>query len=248
MRETESQAFWRAALRPGPLVVAALTALGAYFLAPWLMVPGALLYLLIVYSTGPARVRRARLHEELGLDLRDAPPGLKRWNTVLRETLARIELDLKRGEGDNARILRPVGDEVEALGDDIRRLIRQAYALHRYLNNTNVAMINARVAQLEAQIATTQDDFSRQQLAEAVEALRRQLANCEHIRVLIGRTEATLENMQASLQSIGSSVVKLTAGEFTDVSRASQDSLERLSSARSTVSALEDVLEQVELA
>lgn len=238
----------KALLNPGALTVAALTALGAYFVAPWLVIPGALLYVLIVYNVGPGKRKHARRIEELGLDLRDAPPGLKRWNTVLHETLARIQADLQRAEGDQARLLKPIGAEVEALGADIRRLIRQAHTLHRYLAATNTEMLGARIAHLDSQIAATEDAYSKQQLVEAAGALRRQSGNCERIRVLIGRTEATLENMQASLQSIGSSVVRLAAGDLPDVTYARQDSLDRLASARSTVSALEDVLEQVELA
>ncbi|MEN6549839.1 MAG: hypothetical protein ABFE07_27675 [Armatimonadia bacterium] len=238
----------QALVTPAALVTAALTALGVYLVGWWFIIPGATVYGLIAYNAGPGKRKHARRIEELGLDLRDAPPGLKRWNTVLHETLARIEADLRRGEGDQARLLKPVGAEVEALGADIRRLIRQAHTLHRYLAATNIEMLNARIAHLDSQVAVTEDAYSKQQLVEAAEALRRQIGNCERIRVLIGRTEATLETMQASLQSIGSSVVRLTAGDLPDVTYARQDSLDRLASARSTVSALEDVLEQVELA
>jgi hypothetical protein len=108
--------------------------------------------------------------------------------------------------------------------------------------------VQARIAQLEGQIANTNDAYSRQQLAEAAEALKQQVGNCEQLRVLLSRTEATLENMQASLQSIGSSVVKISAGGTTEAQFARDDSLQRLTSARSTVAALEQVLEQVELA
>ncbi|MEN6641445.1 MAG: hypothetical protein ABFE08_03270 [Armatimonadia bacterium] len=238
----------QALVTPAALVTAALTALGVHLVGWWFIIPGVAVYGLIAYNAGPGKRKHARRIEELGLDLRDAPPGLKRWNTVLHETLARIEADLRRGEGDQARLLKPVGAEVEALGADIRRLIRQAHTLHRYLAATNTEMLNARIAHLDSQVVATEDAYSKQQLVEAAEALRRQIGNCERIRVLIGRTEATLENMQASLQSIGSSVVRLTAGDLPDVTYARQDSLDRLASARSTVSALEDVLEQVELA
>lgn len=238
----------RAAIGVGPLLIAAGTVLAGVFVADWLFFPGALLYGLVVYATGPARLRRVRKHFELGLDLRDAPPGLKRWNASLNEALARIQADLAHASGQNARLLQPVGAEVEALGNDIRRLIRQAYNLHRYLNQTNTAMIGARAVHLETEMAATQDVYSRQQLQEAATALRRQLENCEQIRTLIGRTEATLENMQASLQSIGSSVVKLGAGGLADAGSTQQESLTRLASARSTVSSLEEVLEKVQLA
>lgn len=241
--------YLKALVTPAGLATAVITALAVIVSGSYLfIIPGAAVYGLIAYSAGPGKRKHARRIEELGLDLRDAPPGRKRWNTVLHETLGRIESDLKRGEGDQARLLKPVGAEVEALGNDIRRLIRQAHTLHRYLAATNIEMLNARIAHLDSQVVATEDAYSKQQLVEAAEALRRQIGNCERIRVLIGRTEATLENMQASLQSIGSSVVRLTAGDLPDVTYARQDSLDRLASARSTVSALEDVLEQVELA
>lgn len=238
----------RAAFSTGPLIIAVATAALAVFVAHWVAIPGAVAYAVTVYAIGPARLRRAQKHFEMGLDLKDAPPGLKRWNAQLNDTLARIQADLAQATGDNARLLRPIGDEVQALGNDIRALIRQAYVLHRYLNQTNTALISARADHLEAQLAATQDAYSRQQLQEAVDALRRQLANCDQLRTLIGRTEATLENMQASLQSIGSSVVKLGAGSVPNADVTQQDSLQRLASARSTVASLEEVLQKVELA
>lgn len=238
----------RAAVSTAPLIIAVATAAAAVFVAHWIAIPGAILYAATVYAIGPARLKRAKKHFEMGLDLKDAPPGLKRWNAQLNETLAHIQTDLNHATGDNARLLRPIGDEVQALGNDIRALIRQAYVLHRYLNQTNTALIGARAVHLEAQLAATQDAYSKQQLQEAADALRRQMANCDQIRMLIGRTEATLENMQASLQSIGSSVVKLGAGNVPNADITQQDSLERLASARSTVASLEDVLQKVELA
>jgi hypothetical protein len=238
----------RAAFSTGPLTVAIATALLAWFVTPWVIPGGLALYSFWVYVAGPSKLRIAQKQFVMGLDLKDAPPGLKRWNAQLNEALARIQADLQHASGQNARLLRPIGDETDALGDDIRRLIRQAYQLHRYLNQTNTALIAARAAHLEAQVAATQDPYSKQQLQEAATALRHQLANCEQIRTLIGRTEATLENMQASLQSIGSSVVKLGAGDLPDAGITQQDSLERLASARSTVASLEQVLERVELA
>ncbi len=131
---------------------------------------------------------------------------------------------------------------------DIRRLIRRAYSIHQYLQATNCDIVQNRLDQLQGQMANTTDAFSRQQLTEAVEALQRQAENCEHLRVLLGRTEATLENMQASLQSIGSSVVKIAAGGTGEAQLARDTSLERVASARGTVAALEEVMEQVELA
>jgi len=229
-------------------MAAVTAAVALIFSNVWLVIPGGILYALCVYSAGPARLRRAKQAEEMGLDLRDAPPGLKRWQAVLRDSLAHIQADLQRVDSRQASLLRPVGSEVAALGADIRRLIRQAYSMHSYLQRTNTAFISARIEHLNSQIENTSDAFSKQQLKEAVAALQRQLQNCEQIRVLIGRTEATLENMQASLQSIGSSVVKLSAGDMTEATLAREDSLARLSSARSTVSSLEEVLQRVELA
>lgn len=245
--DTPLTSVLRAAVTPGPLVVAVVTAALAYFVVPWFVVPGAMLYAAMVYFEGPFRLSRSQRSLELGLDLKDAPPGLKRWNLVLNETLHHIKTNLQHAQGQNARLLQPVGTEVQALGNDIRRLIRQAYVLHQYLKGTNLQFIAARVEHLDAQAAATQDPYSRQQLVEASAALQRQLANCEQIRLLIGRTEATLENMQASLQSIGSSVVKLGVGDVADATQARQDSLDRLANARSTVASLETVLQQVEL-
>ena len=74
-----------------------------------------------------------------------------------------------------------------------RRLLRQAHQLYGYLHRTDTTAITARVAHLEAQIAVTQDGYSRQQLVEAAAALRRQIENCEQIRLLISRIEATLD-------------------------------------------------------
>ncbi len=241
-------AFLRGMTTPLSLTVLAATGLLAAFVSTQWLVPGLVLYVVSAVVQGKAQAARERLVETLGLDMQDAPPGLKRWNVRLNEALQRLQADLGRLSPTRGRFLKPVAQEVQALGEDIRRLLRQAYALHRYLNQTNTIAITARITHLDAQIATTADPYSRQQLVEAAAALRRQVDNCEQIRVLIGRTEATLENMLASLEAIGSSVVKLGAGELSDENAARQESLQRLSSARGTVASLEEVLKGVELA
>ena len=241
-------AFSRGMITPPAIATIVATALLAHFVSAGWLAPGLIVFVLISYLQGPARAARARRDEELGLDMVNAPPGLRRWNVRLNETLRRLESDLGALNRGRMRFLKPVAQEVEALGGDIRRLLRQAYGLHRYLNQTNTVAIRARAAHLDAQIAATTDPYSKQQLIEAASALRRQLDNCEQIRTLIGRTEATLENMLASLESIGSSVVKLGAGELSDENAARQESLQRLSSARGTVASLEEVLQHVELA
>lgn len=242
MSDSNIMGYLRGMVAPLSLAIAAVTALLAIFVSTGWIVPGVILYLLSAHFNGPRRQAQAKRAVELGLDMHDAPPGLKRWNTRLHESLRRVQADLDHLSPDRARFLKPVSQEVQALGVDIRRLLRQAYGLHRYLNHTNTAMVAARAAHLDAQIAATQDAYSKQQLLEAAAALRRQLENCEQIRLLIGRTEATLENMQASLEAIGSSVVKLGAGELSDENAARQESLQRLSSARGTVASLEEVL------
>jgi len=235
-------------ITPPSIAILVATALLVGFVNSNLLVPGLIVFLLAAYLQGPVRAARTQRNAELGLDMVDAPPGLKRWNVRLNEALARVDGDFASLTSSRVRFLKPVAEEVRALGDDIRRLLRQAYALHRYLNQTNTTAIAARAAHLDAQIATTSDPYSKQQLVEAASALRRQLDNCEQIRTLIGRTEATLENMLASLESIGSSVVKLGAGELADDNAARQESLQRLSSARGSVASLEEVLKGVELA
>jgi hypothetical protein len=248
MSSFDYKSYIRGIIAPASLIILAASAIAAEFINPEFLVLGAILFLISVYMNGPAKTAQARRIEELGLDMYDAPPGLKRWNARLNDALRRVQADLDRLTPEQARFLRPVAEEVTALAGDIRRLLRQAYSLHRYLNATNIAMIKSRAEHLDAQIATTGDPYSKQQLVEAVGALRHQLDNCEQIRVAIGRTEATLENMQASLDSIGSSIVKLGAGQLSDENMARQESLQRLSSARSTVASMEEVLKGVELA
>lgn len=247
--ETPLEATLKAMVKPLPLLVAAGAVAAGLLSGAWTWaVPGGLLYLFLVYLMGPLAWRARQLSLELGLDLKDAPPGLRRWNNSLHETLRQVERDLARADRQVARMLAPVRAEVKELRADIRRLIRRAHAIHRYLQQTNPAATQGRLAQLQGQIANTSDAFARQQLTEAAEALQRQLANCEQLRVLLGRTEATLENMQASLQSIGSSVVKITAGGRGEAQLVRDTSLERVASARGTVAALEEVLERLELA
>jgi hypothetical protein len=248
MKSNAFLSFLRGMIAPPSVAIIVATALLAEFVNAGWLVPGLIVFVIAAYVQGPARAARAQRAEELGLDMQDGPPGLKRWNVRLNEALQRLEGDLGALNRGRMRFLKPVAEEVAALGGDIRRLLRQAYALHRYLNQTNTVAIRARAAHLDAQIATTEDPYSKQQLVEAAAALRRQLENCEQIRTLIGRTEATLENMLASLESIGSSVVKLGAGELSDENAARQESLQRLSSARGTVASLEEVLKHVELA
>lgn len=238
----------RALVRPTALIVAAATALLAVFSSSYWIVPGAMLYGSMVLFMGPVAHKRRQLAIELGLDIRDAPPGLRRWNSALNDALRGIYRDLDAADGDARRLLEPVREEVQALGADIRQLIRRAATVHRYLRRANPAALTARITALQAQASNTADSYSRQQLTEARDALQQQQVNCEQLRTVLSRAEATLENMQASLQSIGSSVAKISAGGVTDAQMARDDSLTRLASARSTVAALEEVLETVQLA
>lgn len=237
----------RALVAPQPLLLAGLTVAAALLIAPWLAIPGILAWGWSVNRHGPARYHRNRRRLELGLDLKDAPAGLKRWNTLLHQSLAQVDQALAHTAPRNASLLRPVKSEVEALGTDIRNLIRNAYAIHRYLAATSPVLIKSRIEHLENQVTQTTDAFARQQLVEAITALRRQVDNYEQLRGLLGRTEAILENMQASLDAIVSSVIRLNSGDLGQAQITRDESLDKLTAARSTVASLEEVYRSMEV-
>ncbi len=237
-------ATFRAMFGPAALATVVGTVIAASYLG-WRMIPiGMAAWALVVYLTGPARLRgeaqALRQRQEL---VRSLPPRLRPLAAQIADSVAQTS-DLISSADESIRIvITGLEVEIEQVGLDAHRLLESARRLYSYLQANSIEQLNSKAVSLEARIEACDDDFTRSQLQEAAAEVAGQQEAYDELELLLQRTEASLHNLASSLSNVHSQVVKLVSGELVATAGMSQESFQHLAEVRGTVAALQEVID-----
>ncbi len=243
LKENPIVATFRAMFGPAALGVVAATIAGAFW--DWRLIPvGMVAWVVAVYLTGPGRLRgKLQARRQRQALVQALPPRLRPLAAQIDETAACIG-DLISSADDSVRdVLGGLAVEVEQVGVGVYRLLESARRLYSYLQTNSVEQLSNQEASLQARIAVCDDDFTRSQLREAAAEVAGQREAYRELELLLQRTEAALQNMASSLNSVHSQVVKLVSGELVATADMSQESFQHLAEVRGTVAALQEVID-----
>ena len=238
---TTSLPYGFAARRPLALLVLVVAIVAGLVVAIWLLPLGLLAYALIVFLS-------ARDPELLALSQRAPRPRLS--SPTFRAQLDAIErtqqeIGRSAGQADGAleRLLLPINDQARELVEQAYTLCDKGQIIERYLTTTNQRALQDQINGIDQRLATTQDDYTKQQLQETRQALLERQRNARDLETYIGRILAQLQNISASLDNVLAETVRLRTADVVSADTATNQVAQRLSDLKSDMDTFQRVLD-----
>ena len=132
-RGTSDSPTLRAMISPGPLIIAALT-IGAAFISPLLIAPGAVAWLACVYFV--ARARAAGVTGRAGIDVEALPPTIRGDLDEVATSLDEIGEMIRTAPRDSQVLFAGITEEAKGVRESVGQLALTAGNLHDYLAST----------------------------------------------------------------------------------------------------------------
>lgn len=226
-----------------PLAVAVLVCalLGGLVVYWWLLPIGLLAYaaMVVLGARDPGLVAA-----------RPRTPRPRITSATFRAQLDAMERTQQEIQRSVAQARGPVGRLLARIGDQTRELIEQAYGLcergqviEGYLARVNLQELQQRIAATDRQLAGTSDAYTRQQLQETRDALDEKQRNAADLRTYVGRIQAQLQNIRASLDNVLAETVRLRTADAMAADSATNQVAVRLADLKSDMDTFQRVLD-----
>lgn len=239
-----SPAYGLAARQPLALAVLAAALLFGASVALWLLPLGLLAYALMVFlgardpsllaeAAAPPRPARPRL----------TSPTFKAQLQAIERTQQEIGRSASQAGGPLARLLGPVADQARGLTEDAYHLCSKGQIIESYLATVDLRRLEGEIAGLDAQLQSTADPYTRQQLEETRSARAEKIANARDLQTYIGRINAQLQNIGASLDNVLAETVRLRTADAVSADAATNQVAGRLADLKADMDAFQAVLD-----
>lgn len=230
-----------AARQPHALAVLAFAVLGGLTVALWLLPLGLLVYGAVVAlaARDPALTQQA---------LRPVRPKLssqtfRSYLEAIERTQQEIERSASQATGPLSRLLIPIGSQAHELVQEAYVLCDKGQIIETYLGTINQRLIKDRIGDMNRQLATTRDDYTRNQLEETRNALMEKQQNARDLETYVGRIVAQLQNISASLDNVLAETVRLRTADAASADAATNQVAQRLSDLKADMDAFQRVLD-----
>jgi len=234
-------AYAFAARRPLALLVLVIAVVAGLTIALWLLPLGLLAYLGVVFFS-------ARAPELLALSQRPARPRLSSQTfrsqlSAIERTQQEIGRSAAQAEGALSRLLTPIGDQARELVTEAYTLCDKGQIIEGYLTTSNPRALQDQVNAVDARLAATKDEYTRQQMQETRQALVERQQNARDLETYIGRILAQLQNISANLDNVLAETVRLRTADAASADTATNQVAQRLSDLKADMDAFQRVLD-----
>jgi hypothetical protein len=237
-------AYGLAARQPLALLVLLAALLCGLMVALWLLPLGLLAYALMVYlgardpgllaaASRPARPPRPRI----------TSPTFRAQLRAIERAQQEIARSASQASGPLTRLLAPIAEQARDLVDDAVQLCDKGQIIESYLGGINQQALQQEVDKLDVQLRSTADPYTRQQLEETRQARLEKLANARDLQTYIGRINAQLQNISASLDNVLAETVRLRTADAVSADAATNQVAGRLADLKSDMEAFQRVLD-----
>jgi len=238
---SRSELIRRAALDPIALGTLGVASIAGLTLALWLLPLGLLAYaaqvLLLLRAPAPVAPPRPTPRPVLGsAPLNARLAAISRSRDAIAESAAGSAAPL-------ARLLGTISSQAGALVDDAWQLAERGEIIERYLALLDVRAIAGDIARLEGQLASTSDDYTAEQLRQALAARREKHDNAAALQTFRDRIDAQLLNIAATLENTLAETVRLRTADAVGAGDGASEVTRRLSDLRADMSAFRQVLD-----
>ncbi|WP_129629618.1 hypothetical protein [Candidatus Oscillochloris fontis] len=235
-----------AATRPLNLTVLVVALISGLSVSLWLLPVG-----LVMYAT--AVVLAAR-DPNLSARAQRPPPRAVALPKLTSPTFRTIVNEIDRSQREVERTLErapaPLGKALQPMILQSRELVLEAHNLaskgqiiEQYLASSNPRQLQDQVSNLDIQIANTKDAYTIQQLQEVRTSLLKRQQHAADLQTYIGRINAQLANIDASLDTVLAEMVRILTADAVSASSMSGQVAERLSDMRADMSAFQRMLD-----
>ncbi len=184
---------------PGPLIIAAVT-IGAAFVSPLLIAPGAIAWLACVYFVGRAKATSAT--RRAGMQVEALPPTIRGDLDEVTTALDEIGEMIRTAPSDSQILFVGITAEADDVRESVGELAQAAGNLHNYLawtaNDDPAPPDRERLMEMLAQYRG-----SMRELAESTQGLRAMVARMAAGRALdTDREDAPVQKMDEMKASV----------------------------------------------
>jgi cell division septum initiation protein DivIVA len=233
-----------AARQPLALVVLVVAVAAGLTVTLWLLPLGLLAYAAMVYfgardpqlqrrSVAPARPIRPRL----------SSPTFRTQLDVIERTQQEIGRSAAQAGGPLARLLAPIAEQARQLVEEAYVLSDKGQTIERYLATVDARAIEREIDGLGRQMQLTQDQYTREQMAETLKQRAEKLTNVRDLQTYNGRIVAQLQNIAASLDNVLADTVRLRTADAASADSTTNQVAQRLSDLKSDMEAFQRVLD-----
>jgi hypothetical protein len=231
-----------AARRPLALAVLGVALIAGLTVAIWLLPLG-----LIAYA---AAVLLAARDPNLAVEAARPVPLPRLSSPTFRAVIAEIDRSQHEVEqsaaaapGPLANALRPVIAQSRELVTEAHDLASKGQIIEQYLAASNPRQLQDQINGIDIQISNTKDSYTLQQLQETRGALADRQRNATDLETYIGRINAQLANIDASLDNVLAETVRLRTADAVAASSMSGQVADRLRDIKADMDAFQRVLD-----
>ncbi len=237
-----------AATRPLNLIVLVVALISGVIVSLWLLPVGLVVYgaAVVLAARDPNLTVRAQRPPP-----RPRPSDLpKLTSPTFRTIVGEIDRSQREIEQTLKRAPTPLGNALQPMILQSRELVVEAHNLaskgqliEQYLTSSNPRQLQDQISGLDIQIANTKDAYTIQQLQEVRSSLVDRQRNANDLQTYIGRINAQLANIDASLDNVLAETVRLLTADAVAATSMSGQVAERLSDMRADMDAFQRMLD-----
>ena len=233
-----------AARQPLAVVVAVVAVIAGLTVALWLLPLGLLAYLLMVVlaARDPVLAAQARRPPPTPRP-RLTSPTFRVQIEAIERTQREIARSAAQAGGPLSRLLLPIADQGRELVEEAYILAEKGQIIERYLASVDRRAIEKDISGIDAQIRTTQDQYTLAQLQETRRSRIEKLENVRDLDTYIGRINAQLQNIGASLDNVLAETVRLRTADAASADSATSQVARRLADLKADMDAFQAVLD-----
>jgi cell division septum initiation protein DivIVA len=213
-------------------------------IALWLLPLGLLAYAAMVFFSAhdpqlaarvsaPPRPARPRL----------SSPTFRTQLAVIEHTQQEISRSAAAAGGPLVRLLTPIATQARELVEEAYILSDKGETIERYLATVEPAAIQREIDGLGRQMQLTQDQYTREQMAETLKQRQEKLSNVSDLQTYNGRIVAQLQHIAASLDNVLADTVRLRTADAASADSTTNQVAQRLSELKSDMDAFQRVLD-----
>ncbi|MEI7772279.1 MAG: hypothetical protein WCI67_19975 [Chloroflexales bacterium] len=231
-----------AAARPLHIIVLLASVAVGLAVAIWLLPLGVLVYVAAVFLAARDPGLAIAVQRPVTLPKLTSPT----FRAVVGEidrSQREVERSVAAAPGPLASALRPVVTQSRDLVTEAHDLASKGQIIEQYLASANSRQLQDQISGIDIQIANTKDPYTIQQLQETRGALADRQRNATDLETYIGRINAQLANIDASLDNVLAETVRLRTADAVAASSMSGQVADRLRDIKADMDAFQRVLD-----